>query len=52
MKIAISSKGKTLDSQVDDQFGRAPYFTVLYTKMMDFRVIENESADAIVRSGV
>jgi predicted Fe-Mo cluster-binding NifX family protein/phage FluMu protein Com len=47
MTIAISSKGKTLDSQVDDRFGRALYFIVVDTKTMDFRVIENEFADAI-----
>ena len=47
MKIAISSKGKTLDSQVDDRFGRAPYFIVFDIETMDFRVIENEFTDAI-----
>ena len=52
MKIAISSKGKTLDSQVDDRFGRTPYFIVVDTKTMDFKVIENEFANAATGAGV
>ena len=28
MKIAIASSGKTIDSMVDERFGRAAYFAV------------------------
>ena len=41
MRIAISSTGQTLDSQVDQRFGRAAYFIIADTESMDFEVIEN-----------
>ena len=43
MKIAITSTGKTLDSQVDPRFGRAACFVIIDTETMDFSVIENEN---------
>jgi len=46
MKIAITSTGKTLDSQVDPRFGRAACFIVVDTETMDFSVIENENVAA------
>ena len=44
MKIAISSSGQTLDSQVDQRFGRAEYFIVVETESMEFEVINNNNA--------
>jgi predicted Fe-Mo cluster-binding NifX family protein len=41
MKIAISSQGKDLDSQVDPRFGRARYFIIYDTERDDFEVIDN-----------
>ena len=41
MKIAISSSGKTLDSEVDPRFGRAEYFIIVDPETMDFEVVEN-----------
>jgi predicted Fe-Mo cluster-binding NifX family protein len=41
MKIAISSSGKTLDSDVDPRFGRAEYFIIVDPETMDFEVVEN-----------
>ena len=43
MKIAVTSTGKTLDSQIDPRFGRAAYFVIVDTETMDFSVVENES---------
>ena len=52
MKIAITSTGKTLDSQVDQRFGRAAYFLVIDSDTMDFSVIENESVAAAGGAGI
>jgi len=43
MKIAISSTGKTLESEVDTRFGRCPYFLIveIENKIKDFKAIEN-----------
>jgi predicted Fe-Mo cluster-binding NifX family protein len=46
MKIAIPSKGTTLDSAPDDRFGRAPYFAVIDTENRKFTSIENTAAAA------
>ncbi len=52
MKIAITSTGKTLDSQVDQRLGRAEYFVIIDTETMDFEVIENDSATAGGGAGI
>jgi len=52
MKIAITSTGKTLDSQVDQRFGRAAYFIVVEMETMEFSVLENESASASGGAGI
>ena len=44
MKIAVSSNGKDLDSQLDSRFGRCPYFLVVNPHEMSFEVYKNESA--------
>ena len=44
MKIAISSTGKTLESEVDSKFGRCKYFLIIEIenkKIKDFKVVEN-----------
>ncbi len=44
MKIAISSTGKTLESDVDSKFGRCPYFLIVEIedkKIKDFKIVEN-----------
>ena len=43
MKIAISSSGKDLDSQVDPRFGRCAYFLIVETEDMSFEVFDNEN---------
>jgi predicted Fe-Mo cluster-binding NifX family protein len=52
MKIAITSTGQTLDSQVDPRFGRTAYFIVVDTETMNFSVIENESVSAAGGAGI
>jgi len=52
MKIAITSTAKTLDSQVDQRFGRTAYFLIADPETMDFSVIENESAAAAGGAGI
>ncbi len=44
MKIAISSTGKNLESEVDARFGRCDYFLIVKienNKVKDFKAIEN-----------
>lgn len=41
MKIAITSQGKDLDSQVDPRFGRAAYILIINTDTLEFEVIDN-----------
>ena len=41
MRIAISSTGKDLDSNLDPRFGRAAYFIILDSETMDFKAVEN-----------
>jgi len=41
MKIAISSAGNDLDSQIDPRFGRALFFIIVDSETMTFEVIDN-----------
>jgi predicted Fe-Mo cluster-binding NifX family protein len=43
MKVAVSSSGKDLNSQVDPRFGRCAYFLIVETDDMSFEVFDNES---------
>jgi predicted Fe-Mo cluster-binding NifX family protein len=42
MVIAVSSKGKTLDSEIDPRFGRAGYFLLVDPETMEVKVVENK----------
>ncbi|MBD3418987.1 MAG: dinitrogenase iron-molybdenum cofactor biosynthesis protein [Chitinivibrionales bacterium] len=42
MKIALTSKGKTLDDQIDPRFGRAAWFIVYDTETNESSVLPNE----------
>ena len=52
MKIVITATGKTMDSPVDQRFGRAAYFVVVDTETMDFAVIDNENVAAAGGAGI
>jgi predicted Fe-Mo cluster-binding NifX family protein len=43
MKIAVSSSGNNLDSQIDPRFGRCAYFLIADTDDMNFEAFDNES---------
>ncbi len=42
MKIAVASQGQELESQVDQRFGRAPYFIVVDSETNEFQCVTNE----------
>jgi predicted Fe-Mo cluster-binding NifX family protein len=53
MKIAISSKGTELSSQVDPRFGRAPYILLVDTETMAYEVLDNAAnANAFKGAGI
>ncbi|MBW2708990.1 MAG: NifB/NifX family molybdenum-iron cluster-binding protein [Deltaproteobacteria bacterium] len=43
MKIAVSSSGNNLDSQIDPRFGRCAYFLIVDTENMNVEAFDNES---------
>jgi predicted Fe-Mo cluster-binding NifX family protein len=53
MKIAVTSKGRELESQVDPRFGRAAYILVVDSETFKFEVIDNQvNADAFKGAGI
>jgi len=52
MKIAVTSTGTTLDSQVDTRFGRASYFLIIDTETNILCVIGNENIAAAGGAGI
>jgi predicted Fe-Mo cluster-binding NifX family protein len=52
MKIAITSTGESLDSQVDPRFGRAAYFMIGDPEKMDFSAIANANVTAGGGAGI
>jgi predicted Fe-Mo cluster-binding NifX family protein len=43
MKVAISSTGKNLQSQIDSHFGRCPFFIIVDTDDMSFETFDNKN---------
>ena len=41
MKIAVSSRGPGLESEVDPRFGRAAYIVLVDTETMEFEALDN-----------
>ena len=55
MKIAISSTGKDLESEVDAKFGRCNYFLIIEIenkKIKDFKAIENTAKAQMGGAGI
>lgn len=52
MKIAITSTGKTLESEVAPRFGRAAYFIIIDTETIEFEPVENANIAAAGGAGV
>jgi len=52
MKVAISSTGLDLDSQVDPRFGRCQYFVVVDPDTMEFEGVENTNMTAGGGAGI
>lgn len=41
MKLAITSTGSSLSSEMDPRFGRAAYFIIIDSDTMEFKAVEN-----------
>ena len=53
MKIAVTSKGMDLNSQVDPRFGRAEYILIVDSETFDFEVLDNkENVNAMSGAGI
>ena len=52
MKIIVSAKGKGLDAQVDERFGRCPYFVCVDTDNMTEESIDNPGTAAAGGAGI
>lgn len=53
MKIAITSKGTDLDSEVDPRFGRAAYILIVDTTSLAIEVLDNsENVNAFKGAGI
>lgn len=53
MKIAVTSKGVDLDSEVDPRFGRAAYILVVDSETRSFEVLDNsENVNAFKGAGI
>jgi len=53
MKIAVTSTGADLESEVDPRFGRAPYFLIVDSETFDFEALDNkENVNALKGAGI
>ena len=52
MKVAVSSSGKNLDSQIDPRFGRSVYFLIIDTEDMSYEAFENENTGLSGGAGI
>jgi len=53
MKIAVTSKGPELNSQVDPRFGRAAFILVVDADTFEYEVIDNQdNANAFKGAGI
>lgn len=53
MKVAVTSKGILLDSEVDSRFGRAPYILIVDTDTWTFEAVDNsDNVNAFKGAGI
>ncbi len=53
MKIAVTSQGKDLDSDMDPKFGRAAYILIVDTETLEFEAFDNsENVNAFKGAGI
>jgi predicted Fe-Mo cluster-binding NifX family protein len=53
MKIAVTSTGTDLDSQIDPRFGRASYILIVDSETLDHEVLDNkENVNALKGAGI
>ncbi len=53
MKLAITSKGPNLDSEVDPRFGRASYIVIVDPDTLEFEAVDNhENINALKGAGI
>lgn len=53
MKIAVTSAGTDLDSQVDPRFGRAAHIIIVDSETFEFEVLDNrENINALKGAGI
>jgi len=52
MKIAVSAEGNTMESRIDQRFGRAASFIIVETKNLDYEAIDNSAAAASGGAGI
>jgi predicted Fe-Mo cluster-binding NifX family protein len=53
MKIAVSAKGDTLDSELDPRFGRAAYILVIDTDTLEYEAFDNnDNKNAFKGAGI
>ncbi|MGQ9621612.1 MAG: NifB/NifX family molybdenum-iron cluster-binding protein [Bacteroidales bacterium] len=51
MKVAITSSGNSLESKIDQRFGRCEYFVIYDTETGDVEIIPNSSKDVSEGAG-
>ena len=52
MRVLVTSTGDTLDSPVDQRFGRCAYFILVDPETMEFEAISNPYAQAPSGAGI
>lgn len=53
MKIAVTSKGKDINSETDPRFGRAAYILIINTETLEYEALENkENVNAFKGAGI
>ena len=52
MKVAVTSSGANLDSEVDPRFGRCKYIVIVDAATMEFEAIENSAGAGSGGAGI